>query len=90
MLTAFQDVENALRDLRNLAGRAEAQGRAVEASRSTLELVQSQYQQGAVSFLDVLDSQRTLLQSERSSAQLYGQRLQTTVNLIKALGGDWN
>ena len=89
VLVAFQDTENALVDLRTLAGQAEAQGRAVEASRRTLSLAQDQYQRGAVSFLEVLDAQRTLLQGERISTQLLGQRLQATVNLVKALGGDW-
>ena len=89
VLVAFQEVENALVDLRTLAAQAEAQGRAVEASRRTLSLAQDQYQKGAVSFLEVLDAQRTLLASERISSQLLGQRLQATVNLLKALGGDW-
>lgn len=90
VLIAFQEVENALVDLRTLAGQAGAQGRAVEAARRTLQLAQDQYQKGAVSFLDVLDAQRTLLQGERTSAQLLGLRLQATVNLVKALGGDWH
>jgi outer membrane protein, multidrug efflux system len=90
VLTAFQDVENALNDLRALAGQAEAQGRAVEASRRALELSQKQYAHGSIAFLDVLDAERTLLSSERVATQLLGQRLQATVQLIKALGGAWH
>jgi multidrug efflux system outer membrane protein len=37
----------------------------------------------------VLDAERTLLASERVSTQLLGQRMQATVQLIKALGGAW-
>jgi multidrug efflux system outer membrane protein len=89
VLTAFQDVENSLVDLHTLAGQAGAQETAVTAARRALELSQQQYEKGAVSFLDVLDAERTLLQDERTSAQLLGARLQATVQLIKALGGTW-
>jgi multidrug efflux system outer membrane protein len=89
VLTAFQEVENALNDLRALANQAEAQGRAVAASRRALELSQQQYAHGSIAFLDVLDAERTLLANERTSTQLLGQRMQATVQLIKALGGAW-
>jgi multidrug efflux system outer membrane protein len=89
VLTAFQDVENALVDLHTLSGQANAQEVAVTAARRALELSQQQYEKGAVSFLDVLDAERTLLQDERVSAQLLGARMQVTVQLIKALGGKW-
>ena len=36
-----------------------------------------------------LDAERTLLADERASVLLLGQRLQATVQLIKALGGSW-
>lgn len=89
VLTAFQDVENALVDLHTLAGQASAQDVAVTAARRALELSQQQYEKGAVSFLDVLDAERTLLQDERIAAQLLGDRMQVTVQLVKALGGKW-
>ena len=89
VLTAFQDVENALGDLRYLAEQSEAQDRAVAAARRTLVLSQDQYRNGAVTFLDVTDSERTLFGNERTAAQLIGQRMQATVQLIKALGGGW-
>lgn len=90
VLTAFQEVENALVDLHTLAGQANAQDVAVTAARRALELSQQQYEKGAVSFLDVLDAERTLLQDERISAQLLGARMEVTVQLIKALGGKWS
>ncbi len=42
-----------------------------------------------MTFLDVTDAERTFFSSERSAAQLLGQRMQATVQLIKALGGGW-
>lgn len=89
VLVAFQDVETALSDLRTLSGQAEAQQRAVEAEQRTLELGQKQYEKGATNFLDVLDAERSLLQNQRTAAELLGQRMQATVQLIKALGGEW-
>lgn len=90
VIKAFQEVEDALIDLRTLAAQAEAQGRAVEAARRAHQLSEEQYKRGAIAFLDVLDTQRTVLADERQSAQILGQRLQATVRLIKALGGDWH
>jgi multidrug efflux system outer membrane protein len=90
VLGAFQEVENALSDLRHLAEQAEAQGEAVEAAQRTLQLSSDQYRNGAVTFLDVADSERTLFNNQRTEAQLAGERMQATVQLIKALGGGWN
>ena len=90
VLVAFQDVENALVDLRTLAVQAEAQDRAVAAARRTLELSNQQFSKGAVTFLDVVDAERTLLSDERTATELLGQRMQATVQLIKALGGGWS
>ena len=90
VLVAFQDVEDALVDLRTLTVQAEAQDRAVAAARRTLELSNQQFKQGAVTFLDIVDAERTLLSSERQAALLLGQRMQATVQLIRALGGGWD
>ena len=89
LLVAFQEVENALIDLKTLSGEAEAQARVVEAARHSFDLSQQQYQKGAINYLDVLDAQRTLLQGERAQTSLLGQQMQATIQLIKALGGDW-
>ena len=90
VLVAFQDVENALADLRTLAAQSEQQNLAVEAARRTLQLSQDQFRNGAVTYLDIVDAERSVFNSERTAAQLLGQRLQATVQLIKALGGGWD
>jgi multidrug efflux system outer membrane protein len=90
VLTAFQDVENALDDLHQLAGQAEADERALAAAQRSLLLARQQYAKGQVNFLDVLDAERTALADERLTAQLAGQRMQSTVQLVKALGGGWH
>lgn len=89
VLVAFQEVENALSDLRQLAGQTEADERALTAARRSLELAQQQYAKGSITFLEVLDAERAALADERLVAQLSGQRMQATVQLFKALGGGW-
>ena len=90
VLVAFQDVENALVDARTLSGEADAQERVAAAAQRTFDLSQQSYQKGAINFLDVLDAERTLLQTQRTQVQLLSQRMLATVQLIKALGGDWD
>ena len=89
VLTAMQEVEDGITGLAALE-RADRQARtAVETARKVLELAAARYQGGATTFLDVLAAQQSLLSAERLAAQLGGQRLLTSVFLIKALGGDW-
>jgi multidrug efflux system outer membrane protein len=64
--------------------------RAADASRRALALAQDAYEKGRVDFIEVLDAERTSLLDDRSVVELQGQRFQSTVQLIKALGGDWN
>jgi len=89
VLTAMQEVEDGITGLAALE-RADRQARiAVETARKVLELATARYEGGATTYLDVITAQQTLLSAERLSAQLGGQRLLTSVFLIKALGGDW-
>jgi multidrug efflux system outer membrane protein len=89
LLVAFQEVEDGLSGLRVLAEQAEAQARAVASARRTAQLSNTRYNAGLVSYLEVVDAERTALQSERLATQIQGQRLVTSVFLIKALGGGW-
>lgn len=90
VLVAFQEVEDGLLGLRLLSDQAGVQERAVQAAQKAAEFSDKRYRAGMVSYLEVVDSQRTALQSERGAVQILGQRLQTSVLLIKALGGGWN
>jgi multidrug efflux system outer membrane protein len=89
VLSAIQDVEDSLTDLRLRADAARAQALAVRSSREYLRLAEMQYQQGIVSYLTVIDAQRTLLTNELAAAQILNQRLASTVLLIKSMGGGW-
>ena len=89
ILIAFDEVENSLAGLYHLSIQAVAQDRAVASSRRAGELAGERYRAGIVSYLEVVDANRATLQTERASAQLTGQRLVATVQLVKALGGGW-
>jgi outer membrane protein, multidrug efflux system len=89
VLTAMQEAEDGIIGLAALE-RASGQARAaVQSARRVLELVNVRYEGGVASPLEVIIAQQGLLNSERLHAQLVGQRLLTSVFLVKALGGDW-
>jgi multidrug efflux system outer membrane protein len=89
VLTAFREVEDNLSDLRLLDQQTSAQDTAVQASNRAAELSHRQYREGAIAYLDVIDSDRTVLTQQRVSVELDGQRALATVNLIRAIGGGW-
>lgn len=89
-LTAFQQVEDALSGLTTLAAAYESQQRAVADAERSLQLANARYTGGLVTYLDVITAQETTLSNEREETQLLGQRMTTSVYLIKALGGGWD
>ena len=89
VLVAFGDVENSLSGIRHLADQAAAQKRAVTNARRAADLAADRYRSGVVSYIEVVDANRDALATERANAQLAGQRLIASVQLIKALGGGW-
>ena len=89
-LIAFQQVEDALSGLNALAEAAGFQQKAVEDAERSLQLANARYTGGLVTYLDVITAQEQALSSERLATQLLGQRLVTSVYLIKALGGGWD
>ncbi len=89
VLNAFREVEDNLANLRILDDQNRAQDEAVAASARAAKLSHTQYQEGAVSYFSVIDADRTVLQQQRASVTLDGERARSTVNLIRALGGGW-
>jgi len=61
-----------------------------DASTRAAKLSRTQYEGGQVAYIDVLDTERTLLQARREAIQLHGTQAVSTVQLIRALGGGWN
>jgi len=90
VLTAFQEVEDGLSGLNVLSQAAESQDHAVAAAQRALKIANERYVGGLVTYLDVVTAEQTLLDNQRLAAQILGQRLVTSVALIKALGGGWD
>ncbi|MCR6656395.1 MAG: efflux transporter outer membrane subunit [Opitutus sp.] len=90
VLVAFREVQDALTAARLLDDERAAQERASTSARRAVQLATRRYDAGYVSFLEVLDAQRTALAAERATAQLEAQRLNASVALLKALGGGWH
>lgn len=89
VLVAFREVQDALTSARLLARQSVAQDRALRSAQRSAVLARTRYDAGYVTYLDVIDAQRTALATERASVQLETERLNTSVALIKALGGGW-
>ena len=89
VLESIREVENALQSSAILARRQVAQDQALEAARKTLDLSAKRFKSGLISFLDVVDAERTRLDAERAANAVRAERLAVSVSLIKALGGEW-
>ncbi len=89
VVVAFQEVESSLAGLRILAEQSDAQARAVASAQKSAQISISRYKAGLVTYLEVVDTERTTLANQRLIAQLAGQRMISSVALIKALGGGW-
>jgi len=89
VLVAFHEVEDGLAGLRLLKDQYEAQMRAVEGARQAARLSRLRYKEGLVSYIEVEIADRTMLENQITAYELNGQRIVTTVQLIKALGGGW-
>ncbi len=90
VLTAFQQVEDALAALRILTQQIQQQHKAVESAKHALDLEMERYQTGVDPYIDVVTEQNTLLSAQQVLAQIEIQRATASVQLIEALGGGWD
>ena len=90
MLTALEDVENALLALR-AARERQAQFRiAFDAARNTAILARTQYRAGLTDFRTLLEAERSLLSARDGMAGSRGDEALALVQLYRALGGGWD
>jgi len=89
ILTALQDVEDALSNIDNdrhqIASLETAHGTAARAEN----IARSRYRGGLVTFSDVLQAQASRISLENQLIQARGAHARDTVALFKALGGGW-
>lgn len=86
---AFREVEDALVDQQNTREQLKAQEDQIEALQDYARLARLRYDEGYSSYLEVLDSERSLFNVELNTSATRSTLLRSLVNLYKALGGGW-
>jgi NodT family efflux transporter outer membrane factor (OMF) lipoprotein len=89
VLTAFQQVEDALSNLRILAQQAKAQQAAVKDARQAVQIALNEYQAGTQAYTTVVTAQVTLLTDQQAALAVQQGRLLASIALIQGLGGGW-
>jgi outer membrane protein, multidrug efflux system len=86
---AFREVNDALVARATWAEQLRAQQAQARAEAVRLQLAELRYRNGAFSYLEVLDAQRSALTAQQALVQVQVQQAQNGVALYKALGGGW-
>jgi outer membrane protein, multidrug efflux system len=89
ILTALEDVENALVAYGEEQARRDSLQEAAQAAQKAVELSKYKYQSGLTDFYNVLEAERSLLTFQELLAQSNGTVASNLVRLYKALGGGW-
>lgn len=89
VITAFQNVADALQALKTDADAVQFARAAEKAAHDSLATVQTQLRLGQVSYLALLTSQSAELQASLTLAQARANRLTDAAALMQALGGGW-
>ncbi len=89
VITAFQNVADALRALQSDSAALRAAKRAEDTAKASLDIVQKQLNAGQVNQLAVLNAQQTYLTASVIRVQTEANRLSDTAALFMALGGGW-
>lgn len=87
--TAFSEIRDALIAYESARERQVITARQVETLQDMLDLVNTRYQEGLVSYIEVLDAQRNLFSAELLQAEADRDQFTAIVTLFKALGGGW-
>lgn len=87
VLAAVEEVETSMSAIRNERDRLSDLSQAVASSRETVSLIKDNYENGLVSFQNVLDAERTKFDAEDTETFSRGQVSRFYISLYKALGG---
>ena len=87
VLTAFQNVADALHALATDADALAAASRAEEAAQKSLDVVRRQLALGSISYLALINAEQTYQQAQISLTQARANRYADTAALFQALGG---
>jgi outer membrane protein, multidrug efflux system len=86
VLTAFQEVEDALAALKSANDRAEIARSSVVESQNAYNIAKAQFDAGAIDYLNLLDTQRSLFLVQDNAIAVNQAQLQSFVQLRKAMG----
>ena len=86
---AFREVDDALVSTQKRREELDAQRRQVDALKEYERLAQINYDEGQVSFIEVLDAQRKLFDAELIYTQGYNDVYSSLVAMYKVMGGGW-
>lgn len=89
VLTAFADVEKALVAIATYRTQTERSCELVVSNDRIATMTQALYRSGLSDYLDVIDAERSLYQSQMELVNIAAQQYINYVNLCKALGGGW-
>jgi outer membrane protein, multidrug efflux system len=89
VLTAYQEVEDNLAALRQLARENLSETAAVSSTATALQQAQYRYKAGLVTYLEVSTAENAALQAQIANVTIQLRRLNASVLLVKALGGGW-
>lgn len=89
VLSALEEVENALVAYAEEQSRLQSLKEAARAAEEAVELAGQKYQSGLTDFGDVLEAQRSLLSLQDQQVRSEGEIVSNLVRLYKALGGGW-
>jgi multidrug efflux system outer membrane protein len=89
VIRAFQEVEDSLIDIKTFRREADAREAQVSAARSATELSRARYNGGVTSYLEVLESERSLFRAELLASSTRREQVVSIVTLYKSLGGGW-
>jgi NodT family efflux transporter outer membrane factor (OMF) lipoprotein len=90
LLTALQDVENALTAYSYEQTRRESLSKEVQFAQHAADISRSQYSAGLIDFQAVLETETSLLTAQDQLAQSDALVISDLVSLYKALGGGWS
>jgi len=90
VLTALEEVENALASHAREQSRQESLRGSVQANRRALDLAMERYTSGLENFISVLDAQRSVYAAEDQLVQSEKNGVVTLIAVYKALGGGWS
>ena len=88
--TAFREVSDSLASRSSLVEQLRAQAAQADAEQARVRLAELRYRNGAASYLELLDAQRSLFAAQQAVIQLQAQQTQNLVTLYKVLGGGWS